>query len=398
MKIGVVTASASATSWDESATFARRLVGALACLSDVTILCATGEHAAKATDGAATRLTFPSAPLDPARARAVRLLVEGPDLDNWSPPCACVQGARRMVARSAPAEVQNELVRLHGGESPALVEHVATSSYDALVCIDYRTHATLHSLRIAPDATATVLVPLARNEPGLGLPIYDEVFESVDAIVTASNHELGLVKDRAGREKPATTAVGSVVRVHELARRNAPLVFDDVPTVVVARDWAATADRGALVQQARRLNHDLAGRGVVRLVGPGWQDLPDDVRAPHAESRFDTWRWTVRARAFWDPEPDRILGVDAIEALQYGTPIIVPSTGGATLDHAADGDAGLWYRSYDELLAAVDLLVSDSATRNGLGEQGRDYATARYGDTDRFIDEVRDVIELATSR
>jgi hypothetical protein len=296
-----------------------------------------------------------------------------------------------MLAEELPVEVEEEIVSLTGGDSPALLDHLISSSYDLVVFTGPDTAATVQGLRELRGRVATMLLPLVLPGPRLSLKVVRDAFASVDHVAATSAFEASIAVEAGARR---VTTIGSVLRVHDLARRNEPLKFED-RAVVMARDWAATPPTEELLLTVRRLNRDL-DTAVVRLLGPGWRSLPEDVRAPHVESRFDVWRWVARSLALWDPEPNRIFGRDVLEAMQYGTPVITPWQG-AGREHAERGNGGLWYRTYDELLACVQALAGSDRLVATLGAQGQAYAVRNFADTDAYVERVAGLVsELVT--
>jgi glycosyltransferase involved in cell wall biosynthesis len=100
----------------------------------------------------------------------------------------------------------------------------------------------------------------------------------------------------------------------------------------------------------------------------------------------------TRAIAVLDWEERRILGRDVLEAMLNGIPVIVHESGGASREHAEEGNGGVWFRTHAELGGCLRAISSQSL-RERLGAQGRSYATARYGDPDSFMAEVRRALE-----
>jgi hypothetical protein len=103
------------------------------------------------------------------------------------------------------------------------------------------------------------------------------------------------------------------------------------------------------------------------------------------DSRTDLWRLMAHSRAVVDLRPGPLVARECVEALRFGTPVIVPSGGAAARLAAAGG--GLSFEDMDGLLGCVDV-VDDAARRAGLCASGREQADARYGDADAFVARV----------
>ncbi len=109
-------------------------------------------------------------------------------------------------------------------------------------------------------------------------------------------------------------------------------------------------------------------------------------RLPPITKVTDRWRAMAWARATVDPQPGRLLGINLVNSLSYGTPVVVPAEARA-VEHARLG-GGLWYRDGAELLAAVELLLTRPEVRAQLSRSGSDYASARFSGRDRFVERV----------
>jgi hypothetical protein len=113
-------------------------------------------------------------------------------------------------------------------------------------------------------------------------------------------------------------------------------------------------------------------------------------------TRTDLWRLLAHARMTIDLAPGHIVARECIESLRFGTPIVVPYDSAAR-PHA-DAGGGMTFRNYTELLACISRL-SDDDIRAAMSVQGRDYADARYGDQQAFVDSVARALGVAiTSR
>jgi glycosyltransferase involved in cell wall biosynthesis len=162
--------------------------------------------------------------------------------------------------------------------------------------------------------------------------------------------------------------------------------------VVIARDWHRPFGLGWLFELAdslARTNPEI----VLALIGPGAASLPSSpgLLCQETVSRLDAWRWMNVALAFLDAEPNRMLGLDVLEAMLCGAPVLVSAEGGAAREHVESGNGGLWYRNNAELRACLNALRSVDL-RDALGRQGRQYAADEYGNVDRFLHRVRDAI------
>jgi hypothetical protein len=107
----------------------------------------------------------------------------------------------------------------------------------------------------------------------------------------------------------------------------------------------------------------------------------------HVDTRMDFWRLVAHASACVDLAPGPHIARECIEALRFGTPIIVPEGSGPAVTHARAG-GGWTFGDPGELIAAVTTLRSGD-TRSAVSDAGRRYADARFGDASTVVEQVR---------
>ncbi len=200
-------------------------------------------------------------------------------------------------------------------------------------------------LRLVPDADAA-------GEPSV------EVHVAVNRLAQRHRHHgFGftgyqlVLSDRSGRhDDPPPAAAWISGAFHD----------DDV---VVVEDAVAWAWRGRVL------------RGMVPV-----------------DTRMDLWRLVAHANACVDLAPGRQIARECVEALRFGTPIVVPATAGPAVAHAAAG--GETFGDAGELVSAVARL-RDPANRSTASDAGRRYADAYYGDPARPVADLRQLLATA---
>lgn len=108
------------------------------------------------------------------------------------------------------------------------------------------------------------------------------------------------------------------------------------------------------------------------------------------DSRMDLWRLMAHARLCVDLAPGPYVARECIEALRFGTPILVPGHSGVAAHHAGQG-RGSTFEDPGELVAAVSHLEA-ATTRAAAGAAGRRYAEAQYGNPDTFVAGLREIL------
>ena len=96
------------------------------------------------------------------------------------------------------------------------------------------------------------------------------------------------------------------------------------------------------------------------------------------DTRMDLWRLMAHANVCVDLAPGPHVARECVEALRFGTPIIVPEHSGAAEVHAREG-GGSTFGDPGELLAAAEGMRLE-ANRSAASSAGRHYADSRFGD------------------
>jgi hypothetical protein len=105
------------------------------------------------------------------------------------------------------------------------------------------------------------------------------------------------------------------------------------------------------------------------------------------DTRMDLWRLLAHANVCVDLAPGPHIARECIEALRFGTPIIVPVQSRPAAVHAQAG-GGFTFAGPDELLAAAERMRSE-VERSAASAAGRRYADSRFGDAGALVGRVR---------
>jgi hypothetical protein len=111
------------------------------------------------------------------------------------------------------------------------------------------------------------------------------------------------------------------------------------------------------------------------------------------DTRMDLWRLLAHANVCIDLAPGPTIARECIEALRFGTPIIVPDWAGAASVHAQESGGSI-FGDPDDLLTAVGRM-RDEADRSRVSEVGRRYSESRFGDPAALVARVRALLRAA---
>jgi len=102
------------------------------------------------------------------------------------------------------------------------------------------------------------------------------------------------------------------------------------------------------------------------------------------DARTDLWRLMAHASVCVDLAPGRLIGLECVEALRFGTPVIVPSDCGPATVHA-HASSGHTFADPAELVAGT-LEMQVPEKRADASASGKAYADEYFGDPERFVE------------
>ena len=354
----------------ESAWALRQVAGALALSADVHVLTPQGEARRGWADGVVTVHQI-GAGRDPRAATRRDLLLHL--LDAAGGPTA---EERRSVHASLDADQQ---------AWDTLAELLDAVHPDLVVLADHREPGAARlAERCCPDVPV-VSVPLAMTRSLPADPYFASWWARSGGALVFSEGEASLVRGAA--PQLAVHDVGLPLAANPSVQRE-PLLFveEELPYVLVLSGvpWRSAEWPTALLSllPAGLPDHGVVVAATDRLVG---FRHGEERQTAGVERGTDLLRLLSWARATVDLRPGPLYGRRSIEALLYGSPVVVPA-GSRARQHAESG-GGLWFSGAGELLWAVEALFDDGV-HGALARRGRHYAEQRYRGTEAFVDRV----------
>ena len=376
--LGVV--AVMAAHWEsasEEGWITRQVAGALACESEVHVVTPDGPSSGTSVDGAFT-LHRLGAPIDPVAETRRGLLVEGlarsghPATPHPATPLS--DQLTTLIDRDllGPWEAAADVLRALQPDLVVIAGHQNVGARSA-------------AQQGAPDVPLT-LVALGSDPHSVAFPRFGPMFASADSVLAVTEMERKSIVDHHGGEAK-TTRIG------------APMAAN-LSSLTEPNTWVGSTDYILVVTGTKSdSNHEESE--LSRLIRLSFPDNPVGVchtdgffvwhqgrlnRGWPVERSGDMARLMAWARVTVDLHPSPLFARRCVESLLYGTPIVVPERTRAQ-EHAQLGKGGLWFNDPAELTWCIEALL-EPATRNAFSAQGRSYAEAEYGSTDRFIDRV----------
>jgi len=364
----------------EEGWIARQVAGALAGVADIHVISPDGEGPGTSTDSVFT-VHHLAVPLDPSAELRRDLIVASLSETTSVRGLTVDDGLATVIDRHLldPWRGATEVLALLGPELAVIV------GYDNLGALD-AVDAFRRDLPVS-------LVALGSDSRAVAFPHFDRLFDRAGSVLAVSETErAGLVAAHGDPGKVCRIGAPMATNPNVLTEPDAVLGATDyllVLTEVGVKDDHRDAELSRLVQM-RFPDHRV---GICYTDAFCTSDNGRVTKGWPIERSSDLARLMAWARVTVDLRPGRLFARRCIESLLYGTPIVVPHDSRAR-QHAERGRGGLWFAGPAELTWCIEGLL-EPAARGALGAQGRSYAEAEYGSTDRFIERVLDACGLA---
>jgi glycosyltransferase involved in cell wall biosynthesis len=296
---------------------------------------------------------------------------------------ACVEPGRfdpARLARTTEAEARSWLDE-QGPVAPALVEALrrAEAGYDALLFFSYRYWTTWHGLMAA--RRPALLVPTAEDDGAYLLPIFPPLFRKASALVFNSPEERAMLETAAGgplpgevvgigSELPATMDPEGFRRRHRL---HEPFLL-----------YVGRIDRNKgcaeLFDFFLRYRRETGSSLRLVLIGRAVLPVPDDAAFLPLGFLSDQDKWDALAASLGLAMPSWLesLSMVTLEAFWAERPVLANARCDVLRGQCRRSNGGLYYATYDEFREALARLEADSALRQALGKNGRDFFERHY--------------------
>jgi len=291
-----------------------------------------------------------------------------------------LDGRIRLAPRSVSLELSRRWIALNGPVCPDLVDAVAATDADAVVCTPYLFATTVDA--IAVSRAPTVLHPAAHDEPALYLAAFRQTVSDVDGLVYYTRAERALVEDVFHHAARPQVVLG--LGVEEPAGSGRP-----------GGEWLGLGDRPYLCYVGRVDEHKgclmLAeyfaeykarhpGDLALAFLGPVSNTSPDHPDVVVTGVVPDEVKWDVLtgSLALVNPSAYESFSLVVLEAWTAGVPVVVNASSAATMEHCRRSGGGVWFDSYRSFEVALEHLAGDAALRHRLVEAGQAYVARHY--------------------
>jgi glycosyltransferase involved in cell wall biosynthesis len=268
-----------------------------------------------------------------------------------------------------------------GPSSPALLEALEKedSDHDLFIFFTYLYYNTYWGLKKIKGKK--VLVPTAHDEPALRLEMMKETFSSPDAFMFNTESEKALLSRHFSLEDKYQEIVGVGVEIP--GKLDLEKFFQRYgarpPFILYAGRIEEGKGCGELLGYFLRFVR-VHQRLKLLLIGKLLMELP-----PHPNVRYlgfvspEDKNAAMRAAvATIHPSYYESLCMAALESLAVRTPLVVQGKTEPLKQHCIKGKSGLYYTSYKDFAAVLELFLKDAKLREVMGKNGWEYVRKTY--------------------
>ena len=288
------------------------------------------------------------------------------------------------IQKRARIPYESEIVWMRSkGYAPEMVEYLASSDHDCVIFMPYLWAGTYFGVRAVGHKAVVQL--LLHDEPYARLATTAEIVASCRGIFFNCEPEKRLARRLFGDLLPPSTFgglglddPGSFGMTAEAFRSLYKL--GEAPMLLYAGRWEGGKGVPELVRYVRLLRHRRPRYRLV-LIGGGPEGprrrTPGVVPVGFVSEAVKHGAYRA-ADVFCQPSRNESLSIVLLEAWLHGTPALVSGYCAVTQHHVRVSGGGLWYRSFGEFEAALELLLEDKKRANAMGLSGRRYVLDVY--------------------
>jgi len=319
----------------------------------------------------------------------------------------------RLVAESHGRADELHWAKESGPWSAGLLEHLRQQqhTYDAVVFFSMMAATTVFGLPLAKERS--VLFPYIELAPVLRFALWPEMLSSARAVGWLSAAERRLVRNYLRVPIPHEEVVG--IGIERSPQRSYPRHQQDPADDLVDEEGPANdddntpafEDDGVPFRRRHRLYGSFALYGGRIESDNGSQEMLDYFEGYAAATenplqlvlmgmKMMRVRESAAVRlAGMLPDRERMVAFEAadvtvapassdllsesvLESFAVGTPVLASARNEAAVEHCSKANAGLYYGTREEFLECLQLLTTDQALRESLGENGRQYIDQHY--------------------
>lgn len=306
----------------------------------------------------------------------------------------------RLFGQPHTLEEELEWLCAQGPWSPALLAAIAAARHttDLFIFFTYIYYPTVLGLRLVSDKA--LLVPTAHDEPAIYFNVYRALFHAPRAILYNTEEERAFVEGQFGNAYIRNVVAGLGVDVPgqpEPGRFRQKLGLSGPYFLYLGR---IVESKGCdeLLHFYQRFLARYPGAAMLVLLGKDEMPLPDVPGLIYGgfvseQEKFDA---IAGATAVIVPSRYESLSMTALESWAMGRPVVTTAEGRVVSGMCRRGNCGLYYRTGDEFVEILRLLLESPALAARLGLQGQSFVAETYS-WDGVVQKYRETVDYVTS-
>ena len=301
----------------------------------------------------------------------------------------------RLFGQPHTFDEELEWLYAQGPWSPALLEAMvlARQATDVFIFFTYIYYPTALGLRLVSDKA--LLVPTAHDEPAIYFNVYRALFHAPRAILYNTDEERAFVEAQFGNAYVRNVIAGLGVDVPvqtepERFRRKLGL---SGPYFLYLGRIVESKGCDELLHFYERFSARYPGAASLVLLGKDEMSLPQMPGLVYGgfvseQEKFDA---IAGATAVIVPSRYESLSMTALESWAMRRPVVTTAHGRVVSGMCRRGNCGLYYRTQDEFVEILRLLLESPALAERLGRQGQRFVAETYA-WDMVIEKYRAMI------
>ena len=273
-------------------------------------------------------------------------------------------------------------VEMLGPHCPDLLSYIARqrATYDLFVFMTYQYFPTVFGLPIVPDKSA--VAPLAHDDRSLYLDVYNPVFHLPKHLIYNTDTERAMVQWRFENADVENSVVGTGIYDPGIrdgrSFRERHGLHSDILTYIGRIEPAKGCAQ--LFEFFHRYKSTHPGDLTLVLVGKAEMSIPQrpDVRAIGFVTDDEKFEALAASTIVVLPSETESLSMVNLEAWTAGVPVLANGLCKVLKDNCIKADGGLYYTSYDEFAACLEVLLGEPELRTALASNGMRYAQDNY--------------------
>lgn len=257
----------------------------------------------------------------------------------------------------------------------------AYRSTDAFIFYTFHYASTTFGLPLVSDKA--FLVPTAHNDAFIHLPLFRPLFHLPQGIFYLTEPERDLVQRVTHNNaiRNTVTGVGVTIPVDASAERFRRNFGIDGPFLLYVGRIDESKNVPELIEFFTRYRQDRPDSAIkLVMLGKSSLTLPSHPDIIHLGFLPDEDKYDAIAASTLVVLPSlyESLSMITLEAWATATPVLVNEQCAVVKHLSKQSNGGLYYRTYDEFVAALRVLLDSDSLRRQMGRQGRQFVTEHY--------------------